>query len=258
MSEGIQTEIYAPAARLHSHRVSPVPVPRMRQTIPPAVASHATPAHPHEREAVRVRVLPSLLPPADDSQPAPAHSHRREAVQVRAVRQGLPTEGDPRPAHADASRRSAVLLPDAELPATIRDRAGGEEAHRQSHEPARGEGTTRGRFEDATATPARVRSREARAVLPAVLRSSVPTVPGVERRRRVQAVTGSGRCRLLSHVAVTRRPRTRRASPALASRPRPPRVSASRPLRGPALLLDAAPPPRRGRRAIALVVQYTR
>lgn len=105
------------------------------------------------------------------------------------MRQGLQAEGHLRPAHTDASRRPAFLLPDAELPAALRHRAGGEEAHRQPHEPARGQGAAGRRQQDPAAAAARRRRGEARAVLPAVLRAALPAV---RRGRGVQARRGPG------------------------------------------------------------------
>lgn len=143
-----------------------------------------------------MRILPSIFPATDDTQPAPAHPHGREAVQVHAVRQGLPAEGHPRPAHAHAPGRPALLLPHAQLPAPLRHRARGEEAHRQPHEPARGQDAAR--LQDAAAAAARRRG-EARAVLPAVLRAALPAVRGAG---GVQA--GGGRRRGVPAGAVTR------------------------------------------------------
>lgn len=142
LSEGVQAEVDAAAARLHPHRVAAVPLSGVRQAVSSAVASDATPAHPHEREALRLCLLRAQLPTADDPEPAPAHPHGGEAVQVSAVRQGLQAEGHPGPAHTHPPGRPTVLLSDAELQAKIRDRARGEEAHRQSHEPSRGEGAS--------------------------------------------------------------------------------------------------------------------
>lgn len=208
----------------------------MRQTIPTTVASHAASAYPHQRKAVRLRVLPPLLPPADDPQPAPPHPHRRETVQMYAMRQRLQAESHSGSAHEDAPRRPAVLLPNAELQATVCDRARGEEAHRQPHEPARGESAAGGRLEDSPAAAASVRCGETRAVLPAVLRAAFPTVPGDEQRARVQAGRGPRAGAMLAG-AVTR------AATAVAPRaPCAPARDAPRPLcRGTSLQLSLDP-----------------
>lgn len=108
---------------------------------------------------------------------------------MQPVRQGLPPEGHPRPAHPDAPGRPALLLPDAQLPAALRHRARGQEAHRQPHEPARGEGPAqqrrrqarckRHRQRHAAARPHPLGRRQARDLLPAVLRAHLQPPAGL-------------------------------------------------------------------------------
>lgn len=104
------------------------------------------------------------------------------------MRKGFQAKSNSRSTHANSSRRSAVLLPNAELSAAVCHRTGGEEAHRQPHEPARNKGASGRHIEDAPPAAASRRRGQTRAVLPAVLRATVPAIPD---ERRVQA--GGGR-----------------------------------------------------------------